>query len=158
MNFRYGYRFGSGSRYFCKRSSRCQQKIIYIFYISFQRWKVLKMSQNSRNQCFSYYFCLIIEGSGSGRSKNIWVLRIRIRNTAAGWRLGGWCTWLLRKAGWRTPASRSASVWTTIRSIASSVACLGSGQYINSFLQITIYLQPVLYNQYCFLAPPPCHP
>jgi hypothetical protein len=23
------------------------------------------MSQNSRNQCFSYYFCLMIEGSGS---------------------------------------------------------------------------------------------
>ena len=24
------------------------------------------MSQNSRNQCFSYYFCLVIEGSGAG--------------------------------------------------------------------------------------------
>jgi hypothetical protein len=42
--------------------------------------------------CF-YYFCLMIEGSGSGsvsltngsgsgRPKNIWILRIRIRNTA----------------------------------------------------------------------------
>jgi hypothetical protein len=32
---------------------------------------------------FSYYFCLLIEGScsGSGRPKNIWILRIRIRNT-----------------------------------------------------------------------------
>jgi hypothetical protein len=46
------------------------------------------MSQNSRNQCFSYYFCLMIEGSGSvyltngsrsGRPKNLWLLRIRIR-------------------------------------------------------------------------------
>jgi hypothetical protein len=50
------------------------------------------MSQNSRNQGFSYYFCLMIEGSGSGsipltngpgsgRPKNIRI-RIRIRNTA----------------------------------------------------------------------------
>ncbi len=28
--------------------------------------KVIKKSQNSRNQCFSYYFCLMIEGSGFG--------------------------------------------------------------------------------------------
>ncbi len=45
-------------------------------------------SQNSRNQGFSYYFCLMIEGSGSGsipptrrsgsgsrRPKNIWIRR-----------------------------------------------------------------------------------
>ncbi len=42
----------------------------------------MKKSQNSRNQCFSYYFCLLIEGYGSvsltnesafgsGRPKNI---------------------------------------------------------------------------------------
>ncbi len=60
--------------------------------------------QNSRNQGFSYYFCMMIEGSGSGsragsgsgsipltsgsgRSKNMWIrwirirIRIRIRNT-----------------------------------------------------------------------------
>jgi hypothetical protein len=70
-------------------------------YIIFQRKKVNKKSQNSRNQDFSYYFCLIIEGSGSGsrvgsgsgslplingsgsgsrRPKNMWI-RIRIRNT-----------------------------------------------------------------------------
>ncbi len=45
------------------------------------------MSQTSRNQCFSFYICLMIEGSGSipltdgsgsGRPKNTW---IRIRNT-----------------------------------------------------------------------------
>jgi hypothetical protein len=30
-------------------------------YIIFQRLKVIKKSQNSRNQCFSYYFCLMIE-------------------------------------------------------------------------------------------------
>ena len=58
--------------------------------------KVIKKAPNSRNQCFSFYFCLMIEGSGSvsptngsgfgsGRPKNIWNLRIwirtRIRNT-----------------------------------------------------------------------------
>jgi hypothetical protein len=31
---------------------------------------VIKKSQNSRNQCFSYYFCLMIEGSGSGSLTN----------------------------------------------------------------------------------------
>jgi hypothetical protein len=50
----------------------------------------MKKSQNSRNQGFAYYFCLIIEGSGAGsckngsgsrKPKNIRVLRIRIRNT-----------------------------------------------------------------------------
>ncbi len=34
-------------------------------YIIFQIQKVIKKSQNSRNQGFSYYFCLLIEGSGS---------------------------------------------------------------------------------------------
>jgi hypothetical protein len=39
-------------------------------------------SQNSRIQDFSYYFCMMIEGSGSGRPKNTWILfRIRIQNT-----------------------------------------------------------------------------
>ncbi len=50
-----------------------------------------KKSQNSRNQGFSYYFCLTMEGSGSvtngcgcgsGMAKNIWMLRIRIHSTA----------------------------------------------------------------------------
>ncbi len=52
--------------------------------------KVIKKSEDSRNQGYSFYFCLIIEGSGprsvpltnrtgSGRSNN---LRTRIRNTA----------------------------------------------------------------------------
>jgi hypothetical protein len=40
------------------------------------------MSQNSRNQGFSYYICLMIEGSRSRRPKNTWIRRIRIRNTA----------------------------------------------------------------------------
>ncbi len=39
----------------------------------------LKKSQNIKNQCLSYYFCMMIGGSGSGRPKNIWILRIRIR-------------------------------------------------------------------------------
>ncbi len=40
---------------------------------------------NSRNQGFSHYFCMMIEGSrcGSGRPKNMWIRWIRIRNTDA---------------------------------------------------------------------------
>ncbi len=45
---------------------------------NFSKIKSQKESQNSRNQGFSYYFCMIIEGSGSARPKNMW---IRIRNT-----------------------------------------------------------------------------
>ena len=47
----------------------------------FSKIKVIKKSKNSRNQGFSNYFCLITEGSGSRRPKNIRILRIRIRNT-----------------------------------------------------------------------------
>jgi hypothetical protein len=32
--------------------------------------KARKKSQNSRNKGFSNYFCLMMEGSGSGRPKN----------------------------------------------------------------------------------------
>jgi hypothetical protein len=65
-------------------------------------FKDKKKSQSSRNQGFSYFFCLVIEGSRSGsgsesmpltdgsgsgsrRPKNMWIrwirIRIRIRNT-----------------------------------------------------------------------------
>jgi hypothetical protein len=66
---------------------------------NFSKIKSQKESQNSRNQGFSYYFCMIIvgsgsrsrsipltsgSGSGSRRPKNMWIrwIRIRIRNTA----------------------------------------------------------------------------
>jgi hypothetical protein len=62
--------------------------------------KSQKESQNSRNQGFSYYFCMMVEGSGSraesgsgsipwtsgsgsGRPKNMWIRWIRIRNTGS---------------------------------------------------------------------------
>ncbi len=67
----------------------------------FTKIKRQKESQNSRIQGFSYYFCMMIEGSvsgsragsgsipltsgsGSWRPKNTWIrwIRIRIRNTA----------------------------------------------------------------------------
>ncbi len=69
----------------------------------FSKIKSQKESQNRGNQGFSYYFCMMIEGSGSGagsvsgsipltsgfgsgsgRPKNMWIrwIRIRIRNTA----------------------------------------------------------------------------
>ncbi len=52
----------------------------------FSKIKSQKESKNSRNQGFSYYFYMVIEGSGSesGRPKNMWIriwIRIRIRNT-----------------------------------------------------------------------------
>ncbi len=48
----------------------------------FSKIKSQKESQNSRNQGFSYYFCVLLEGSGSGRPKNMCIRWIRIRNTA----------------------------------------------------------------------------
>jgi hypothetical protein len=65
------------------------QKSLFAFYFlklhlrHFRRLKVKKKSQSSRNQGFTYYFCLVIEGSGSRRPKNMWIrlIRIRIRNT-----------------------------------------------------------------------------
>jgi hypothetical protein len=90
---------GSGSCYFSPWPSRRQQKTIFLFkifllitlrryiYIIFLRQKVTKKSQNSRNQGFFYYFCLMIKvsrsgsgpltnGSGSRRPKNIRNIRI----------------------------------------------------------------------------------
>ena len=79
---------GSGSRfgscYFHHWSSIRQQqtkfKKKFYIYIIFQRQNVKKKSQNSRNQAFSCYFCLMMtltNESGSRRPKNMW---IRIRN------------------------------------------------------------------------------
>ncbi len=38
----------------------------WYIYIILQRYKVIKKLQNSRNQGFSCYFCLLMEGSGAG--------------------------------------------------------------------------------------------
>jgi hypothetical protein len=105
---------GSGSFYFHHWPPRSQQKtnFFYKFFCIllfegtftsfFKDKKSKKNSQNSKNQGFSYNFCLMIEGSGSGsipltngsgfgsrRPKNMWIrwirirIPIRIRNTAA---------------------------------------------------------------------------
>jgi hypothetical protein len=88
---------GCGSCYFYHWPSRRQQKTnlkksfssYYFLHLPhFSNIKSQKKSQNSRNRV-SYYFCLTIEGCGSGsipltngsesrRPKNMW---IRIRNT-----------------------------------------------------------------------------
>ncbi len=105
---------GSGSWYFRQWPSRCQQKTNFLtqsayYFLKlhlhyFSKIKSQKDSLDSRNQSFSYYFCMMIEGSGSGstagsgsgsialtsgsvsgsgRPKNTWIrIRIRIRNTA----------------------------------------------------------------------------
>ncbi len=54
---------------------------VHLHYSSQINFSVIKKSQNSRNQGFSYYFCLMMEGSRSGRFKNIRILRIQIHNT-----------------------------------------------------------------------------
>ncbi len=96
---------GSGSFYFHHWPSRCQQKTNFFTkffcilllegtFTLFFKDKKSKKSQNSRNQGFSYYFCMMIEGSGSitltngygsRRPKNMWIrwIQIRIRNTDA---------------------------------------------------------------------------
>ncbi len=69
--------FGSGSCYFRHRPSRYNKKQFFYFISSayyflkihlhlFQRSKIQKESQNSKNQGFSYNFCMMIEGSRSG--------------------------------------------------------------------------------------------
>ncbi len=107
---------GSGCCYFRYWPSRCQQKTKFFtqFFLLITFWRHIystsffkvsqKESQKSRNQSFSYYFCMMIvgsgsragfgsgsgsipltRGSGSGRPKNMWIqwirIRIRIRNT-----------------------------------------------------------------------------
>jgi hypothetical protein len=86
----------------------------------FSQIKCQKGSQNSRNKGFSYYFCMMTEGSGSGsipltsgsgsgRPKNMWIrwIRIRIRLSNTAWR----CISKLRKTdtryeGWGTMGRR----------------------------------------------------
>ncbi len=76
--------------------SACYFLKVHLHY--FLKIKSQKESQNSRIQDFSYYLCMMIEGSGSragsgsipltsgsvsgsGRTKNTWIRWIRIRNT-----------------------------------------------------------------------------
>ncbi len=91
---------GSGSCYFRQWTSmpaknKFFNSIFSAYYFlklhlhHFSKIKSQKESLNSRNQSFSYYFCMMIEGSGSGsgRPQNTWIrwirirIRIRIRNT-----------------------------------------------------------------------------
>jgi hypothetical protein len=93
-------RSGSGSCYFRHWPSRCQQYTNKKSFSAFTFWKYIyhfsKIKSQKEDQGFSYYFCLLIEGAGSGsklgtipltigsrswRPKNIWIRRIRIRNT-----------------------------------------------------------------------------
>ncbi len=107
MNFWYGSGYRSWSCYARHWLSRRQQKTnlkkVFLL-ITFWRYIYIifqKKLQNSRNQGFSYYFCLMMEGSGagsgsihltkesgSGRPKNMWIRWIRIRDTACRSSLG----------------------------------------------------------------------
>ncbi len=102
-----GSGFGSGSwiriRLFSSLTFKMPAKNLFVTLFSayyflkvhlqhFSKIKSQQESQNRRNQGFSYYFCMMIEGSGSipltsgsgsGRPKNMWIRWIRIRNTAS---------------------------------------------------------------------------
>jgi hypothetical protein len=72
-------------------------KHFYAYYclkVHLHKFPKIKSQKESQNQAFSYYFCMIAEGSGSGsipltngsgsgRPQNMWIrwIRIRIRNT-----------------------------------------------------------------------------
>ncbi len=94
---------GSGSCHFRLTFKMPTKKLIFnkkfsayyflkVYLHHFSKIKSQKESQNKRYQGFSYYFCMMIEGSGSipltsgsgsgfRRPKNMWILWIRIRNT-----------------------------------------------------------------------------
>ncbi len=84
MKFWYGSG-GSWTYYFRQWASRRQQK--FFFFLNFLAYyflkvhfhqfsKIIKKSKNSRNRCFSAYFCLMIEGSGSGAGPDpyLWLM------------------------------------------------------------------------------------
>ncbi len=81
-----GSGFGSGSCYFpvIFNTIFSAYYFLKVHLYHFSKIKSQKESQNSRNQGFSYYFCMMIEGSGSGsipltsgsgseRPKNMWI-------------------------------------------------------------------------------------
>ncbi len=70
---------GSGSCFFRHWPSQDAYYFLKVHIHHFQSYKVKKKSQSSRNQGFSYFSCLVIEGSR--RLKNMWIRWIRIRNT-----------------------------------------------------------------------------
>ncbi len=93
-----GSGFGSGSLIrillFLSLTFKMPTKTVLFFHFSvyyflevhlhhFSKIKSQKESQNSRNQDFSSYFCMMIEGPESGRPENMWIrIQFRIRNTA----------------------------------------------------------------------------
>ncbi len=84
-----GSRFGFGSCCFHHWPSWRQQNLtkkkvfgrllVKVHLHHFSKISQKEVKKNSINQGFSYYFCGMIEGSGSRKSKNMWIRRIRIR-------------------------------------------------------------------------------
>jgi hypothetical protein len=88
------FKMPAKNKFFHTILSACYFLKVNFYY--FSKIKSQKESQNSRIQGFSYYFCMMIEGSGSesragsgsipltsgsgsGRPKNMWIRWIRIR-------------------------------------------------------------------------------
>ncbi len=94
----YGSGSGYGSCFFRQWLTRCQQVSLQCFASDFlkvhfpQSKSQKEVKKNSKNQAFSYFWCLLMEGPGCGsvtnkdgsrskRPKNIRLLRIRIHVT-----------------------------------------------------------------------------
>ncbi len=150
--------------------------------------KSQKESQNSRIQDFSSYFCMMIEGSGSiplingsgsGRPKNMWIrwiriqIRIRIQNTASlldslGQEAGhsdtvaGYFNHFsarLTRSGGSTLREKGISITSLLDSLGQEARCKGAGyfnhlfyNYFNSF-PVNFFLFETLLivqtNMYC---------
>ncbi len=115
---------GSGSFYFRHWPSRRQQKTslkkkffcLLFFEGTFTVHHFSKIKSHEKNQGFSYYFCLMIEGSGSGTwmRKNMRI-RIRIRNTGINMScLPRWIWWRWGGAG-RLPQTQPGRRNSTIQ-------------------------------------------
>ncbi len=71
------FKMPAKNKFFNAIFSACYFLKVHLHY--FSKIKSQKESQNSRIQDFSYNFCMMIEGSGSGRPKNTWI-RIEIQS------------------------------------------------------------------------------
>ncbi len=156
-----GSRFGSGSCYFRHWPSKCQQKttlkkvVLFITFWRFILHNIFKdkksKKSNSRNQSFSYYFCLMIEGSGSA----FVLVPLTSRSGSGSWRLKkhtdpdpqhclllwNWYVMLLIWHFCRWGRVRCGSGRSTSYILPSHFGCLlATGQFIYGILYFKIFV------------------
>jgi hypothetical protein len=81
-----------------------------VHFLHFQRLKVKKKSQSSRNQGFFYYFCLVIEGSGSGSIPLTNGSRFGSATLVERFKQPGTCMSILRAGSW-SGKRQQRSLW-----------------------------------------------